>query len=99
MSFGFTTISLRNLARAASVILVVATLFLSIRSTAAAVDPINKNLFGTALQSYDPVAYFKDGKPVKGKSEFRYDWMGAKWYFARALIIVSATLPASQHTI
>jgi YHS domain-containing protein len=50
----------------------------------AAVDPVNKNVFGTALKGYDAVAYFKEGRPVKGKDEFRHDWMGAKWYFASA---------------
>jgi YHS domain-containing protein len=50
----------------------------------AATDPVNKNLFGTAIKGYDPVAYFKEGKPVKGNDEYRYDWMGAKWYFASA---------------
>jgi len=50
----------------------------------AAVDPVNKNLFGTALKGYDAVAYFNEGRPVKGKDEFRHDWMGAKWYFASA---------------
>jgi YHS domain-containing protein len=85
MSFGFTNVSLANPARAASVVLVIATLFLFVRSAAAAVDPVNKNLFGTALKGYDPVAYFKEGRPVKGKDEFRHDWMGAKWYFASAV--------------
>jgi len=48
-------------------------------------DPINTNLFGhTAIHGYDPVAYFTDGKPVEGKSEFAFEWMGAKWLFATA---------------
>ncbi len=50
-----------------------------------AVDPVNKNIFGTALKGYDAVAYFKEGRAVKGKDEFRHDWMGAKWYFANAV--------------
>lgn len=57
---------------------------LSWMALGAVVDPINKNLFGTALKGYDAVAYFTEGKPVKGKDEFRHDWMGAKWYFASA---------------
>jgi YHS domain-containing protein len=84
MSFSFTNVSREKIARVASVIFVIATLFLSIRPAAAAVDPVNKNLFGTALKGYDAVAYFKEGRPVKGKDEFRHDWMGAKWYFASA---------------
>ncbi len=79
MSFTFAT-----LLRVALVIVFVATTAIAVRSASAAVDPINKNFFGTALKGYDAVAYFKEGKPVKGKDEFRHDWMGAKWYFASA---------------
>lgn len=50
----------------------------------AAVDPVNKNIFGTALKGYDAVAYFKESHAVKGKDEFRHEWAGAKWYFANA---------------
>lgn len=77
MSFNFKTI-----ARAAMTIAAAMTLFYG--SARAAVDPINKSFTGTALQGYDPVAYFRESKPVRGKSEFRRDWMGAKWYFASA---------------
>jgi len=84
MSFSFTTISFEKSARVAAAILAFATLFLFVRSAAAAVDPVNKNLFGTAIKGYDTVAYFKEGRPIKGKDEFRHDWMGAKWYFASA---------------
>jgi YHS domain-containing protein len=35
-----------------------------------------------AIQGYDPVAYFKNSKPVKGKNEFTYDWKGGTWYFS-----------------
>ena len=37
-----------------------------------------------ALQGYDPVAYFTDGKPVKGTKEFQTDYMGASFLFASA---------------
>lgn len=35
-----------------------------------------------AIQGYDPVAYFKEAKPVKGKNEFSYVWKGGTWYFS-----------------
>lgn len=35
-----------------------------------------------AIRGYDPVAYFKAGKPVKGKDEFTFTWKEAKWKFA-----------------
>jgi YHS domain-containing protein len=47
-------------------------------------DPINKAPNGVALKGYDAVAYFQDGKAVKGSQEFQYEWMGAPWYFASA---------------
>jgi YHS domain-containing protein len=35
-----------------------------------------------AIDGYDPVAFFKEQKPMKGNKEFVYDWNGAKWYFS-----------------
>lgn len=37
-----------------------------------------------AISGYDPVAYFTDGKPVPGSSEFEYVWHDARWRFASA---------------
>ena len=39
---------------------------------------------GAAIRGYDPVAYFTEGKPVKGKAEFTHQWKGATWRFASA---------------
>ena len=39
---------------------------------------------GVAVNGYDVVAYFTDGRPVAGKAEFTHDWNGAKWRFATA---------------
>jgi YHS domain-containing protein len=41
-------------------------------------------LSSTAVGGYDPVAYFKDGKPVAGKSDITWTWKGATWRFASA---------------
>lgn len=58
---------------------------LAVATTALAVDPVNKTLFGgTAIKGYDPVAYFTDGKPVKGTKGFAHAWNGATWLFASA---------------
>jgi YHS domain-containing protein len=35
-----------------------------------------------AIQGYDPVAYFTDGKAVKGDSKFQATSKGATYYFA-----------------
>ena len=37
-----------------------------------------------AVQGYDPVAYFKDGKPVKGTKDFTATHDGAEFRFASA---------------
>ncbi|PHQ70872.1 MAG: YHS domain protein [Sneathiella sp.] len=42
------------------------------------------SLFGTAVEGYDVVAYFTDGKPVEGDSDHVVKWKGAKWQFASA---------------
>jgi YHS domain-containing protein len=47
-------------------------------------DAINKDKAGLAIKGYDAVAYFTEGKAVKGDAQFQYDWMGAKWFFASA---------------
>lgn len=35
-----------------------------------------------AISGYDPVAYFKEGKPVKGDKKHVTEWGNAKWYFS-----------------
>jgi len=37
-----------------------------------------------ALDGYDPVAYFKAGKPEKGKAAHAVTWNGATWHFTSA---------------
>ncbi len=39
---------------------------------------------GVAVGGYDPVAYFTEGKPVKGSEEFTLQHDGAAWRFANA---------------
>ncbi len=45
---------------------------------------IYKSSDGLAISGYDTVAYFKEAKPVEGKSEFSTNWNGAKWQFSSA---------------
>jgi YHS domain-containing protein len=50
-----------------------------------AVDPVNTGYFGgVAIKGYDPVAYFTEGRAMKGSEEFSYDWLGTPWHFANA---------------
>ncbi|WP_229251136.1 YHS domain-containing (seleno)protein [Emticicia sp. BO119] len=37
-----------------------------------------------AIRGYDAVAYFTESKPVKGKTDFSYQWNNATWYFSSA---------------
>lgn len=54
-------------------------------AAAHALSPVNKTLLGgLALDGYDPVAYFTDGKPVEGSKELTLEWNGATWRFASA---------------
>ncbi len=41
---------------------------------------------GVALKGYDPVSYFPegDGRPLVGKNQYRFDYMGATYFFANA---------------
>lgn len=44
---------------------------------------INQALGGVAIRGYDPVAYFTEGRAVKGSDQFTYEWLGATWHFAK----------------
>ena len=37
---------------------------------------------GIAINGYDPVAYFKEGKPVIGNEKFSFKWKDANWLFS-----------------
>ena len=47
------------------------------------VDEIN-NRQGLALEGYDPVAYFREKKPISGNTDITYAWKGATYRFATA---------------
>src|SRR5690349_7316668 len=48
-----------------------------------AVDGVNTGYFGNvAIQGYDPVAYFTDGRATMGSPKISKKWLGATWYFA-----------------
>jgi YHS domain-containing protein len=71
--------SIRHCLLAAGLLLISA-----LAACSSSVTPVNVTPDGIAIKGYDPVAYFTDGGPVKGKQEFRYEWEGAKWLFASA---------------
>jgi len=45
---------------------------------------LNLDKQNLAIQGYDPLAYFTDNKPVKGKPEFKSTYSGATYYFVSA---------------
>ncbi len=61
----------------------IAALGLLAAGRALAIDPVFTKS-GLAIRGYDPVAYFAESKPVKGKAEFTHKHMGAVWQFASA---------------
>jgi YHS domain-containing protein len=60
-------------------------LLLGLATTAIAgkVDPVYQH-GGLAIRGYDAVAYYQQSVPVKGSSQFSYQWRGATWLFANA---------------
>jgi YHS domain-containing protein len=44
---------------------------------------MNTGYFGNvAIKGYDTVAYFEQGKAIKGDPDYSYEWFGAKWHFS-----------------
>lgn len=65
--------------RILSVILLVA---LALPAVAQTKSLLNLDKAGVAIQGYDPVAFFTDGKPVKGDAKFVFRHNGATYFFA-----------------
>ncbi len=52
---------------------------------AATGEVVNTGLFGgVAIMGYDTVAYFTEGRAMKGSPDFAYEWLGTPWHFANA---------------
>ena len=73
--------------RRLALLLAASTLFASRLALAAPpANTLKAGLFGgrtdTAIHGYDPVAYFTDGKPVKGLDTLVAEYLGARWKFA-----------------
>ncbi|WP_299042281.1 YHS domain-containing (seleno)protein [uncultured Tateyamaria sp.] len=54
---------------------------LSARYAGASTPPVYSN-DGVAVDASDVVAYFQEGKPVKGSADITYGWKGVEWHFA-----------------
>ena len=56
---------------------------LLVSNAAWAVDPVYTGLFSNkAIKGYDTVAYFTEGKPVEGSTEFSFEYKEAIWLFS-----------------
>jgi YHS domain-containing protein len=51
-------------------------------SCSSSLHPVNVTKGGVAIKGYDTVAYFTEGKPVKGDERYSFQWKGAKWLFS-----------------
>ncbi len=49
-----------------------------------ATEPEVYSTGGIAISGHDPVAYFTEGRPVKGAPRHALVWRGATWHFATA---------------
>ena len=56
---------------------------------------------GVAIKGYDPVAFFKDSKPVRGKDDLRFEYRGSTFVFAtyenRAAFVANPEKYAPQY--
>jgi len=50
----------------------------------ASADHLAHRQDGVAIQGYDTVAYFTEGRAMRGKPEFEHVWGGSRWWFATA---------------
>ena len=59
------------------------------------------NSAGTAIDGYDPVAYFTMDKAVPGTKQYKHRWLNVNWHFANAehrdLFAADPTRYAPQH--
>jgi YHS domain-containing protein len=71
------------MSRLISIVTAVAAALIAVPAAAAATAPaVNTSATGIAMNGYDPVAYFLEGKPVKGQAQHRLEWNGAQWHFS-----------------
>ena len=81
---------------------IVAGLLAGLPATIAQAGEVNTGYFDSvAIEGYDTVAYFTEGKATKGSEQYSYDWLGASWRFAsdehRKLFAASPIAYAPQY--
>ncbi|MEH6576431.1 MAG: YHS domain-containing (seleno)protein [Amphritea sp.] len=64
---------------------ILAALLMLFSLQAIAQAPVYTSYFSdVAVSGYDTVAYFSDGKPVKGNGDYATEYKGVQWYFKNA---------------
>ncbi len=58
-------------------------MFVSLGTGSAEADH-RQGIEGIAIEGYDTVAYFTEGRAVEGTSEFRHKWSDVWWHFRNA---------------
>ncbi len=75
----------RFLSRLLATLMLALGLLLAVAAPASAKSEINASFLGSvAIEGTDTVAYFTEGKTVKGSSGFTHQWKGATWRFKNA---------------
>ena len=62
--------------------IVLTLVLVAVRIFGLAQQPVIYSTAEGAIEGYDPVAYFKEGKPVKGSNDFSFIWKEATWHFS-----------------
>jgi hypothetical protein len=70
--------------RLLAILTAIAAALVSIPAAAAPAPAVYVSSGDLAAQGYDPVAFFTEGRPVKGSATHQLEWSGAKWRFASA---------------
>ena len=81
---------------------IAAGLFAGMPGATAQAGEVNTGYFdNVAIEGYDTVAYFTEGKATRGSEQFSHDWLGASWRFAsdehRKLFAASPIAYAPQY--
>ena len=61
-----------------------ATLLILLLPSLGSADHLRMRQDGVAIQGYDTVAYFTEGRAMRGAPEFAHVWNGSRWLFASA---------------
>jgi hypothetical protein len=78
------TPSLRTVTRRAAIALILAAAVSRATRAQQQRAPASTEIPKIAIQGYDTVAYFTEGRPVKGGEDYETEWLGARWRFASA---------------